>query len=127
MFRDLWVDSPWWLKLLSVVLGLFLIATLVYATIDIVNEVNEPKSGIIYDLCFTPAHTELMPVYNQFPDGRGGYTTYTTYQNIYYPDIYMVYYHQWSQEKNKWLNGDCAVDSQTFHQVKIGEQFENIN
>ncbi len=125
--RNFFMDNPWWLNAILICGIIVALGCVVVLGIDLVNEVNEPTSGEIYDLKFIPAHTTYMPVTHSFPDGRGGFTYYQTTQAIYNPDSYMVYYHQWDNEKNKWLNGDCGVDAQTFHSLKIGQDFENIN
>lgn len=125
--RDFFMDMSGWTKAFFAFIFLAMIAIIVGTIAACVIEANEPLSGEIYKLVYTEAHTSLMPMQHSFPNGNGGYTHWTTYQTIYHPESYVVQYRTWSDEENKWLNGDATVPAQMFSQLKIGEHFENTN
>ncbi len=125
--RDFFVDMPWWMKVFFGIVAIIIVLAMVGGVIDGVNEAKEPLSGEIYNLVYTEAHTSLFPMQHSMPNGSGGFTYYTTYQTIYHPESYVVQYRTWSNEENKWLNGDATVPAQMFATLKLGEHFENTN
>lgn len=111
-----------------VVVALLVIAGIVGAIVAGVQEMNEPDHGTITQLLYHEAYTTSVPIYTSYVDSDGMmHQRYAGQQTQYHPERFEVVYELYDREKEKMRTGDCDVPESMWRELKVGDDFENIN
>lgn len=93
--------------ILVVVFGLLLV--------EVYTEVTEPSCGIICELKFREAHTEVR-THTTVINGN----VHTSMIPVYVPDQYIVVYENENEDGEKKI-GDALTDAVTYNKLRVGD------